>query len=54
MFSAPISRAGARVELQKPIVGGLFSFAAGEAAMSKQPAGWTPDLRVSAGLGFNF
>ena len=54
MLSAPISRAGARVELDKPIVGGLFAFSAAEAAMAHGATGWQPDFRVSAGMGLSF
>jgi hypothetical protein len=42
------------VELDKPIVGGLFTYAAGEAGLLKTGSGWTPDLQVHAGLGLTF
>ena len=54
MLSSPVSRAGGRVELQKPIFAGLYGFSAAELAAARTDSGWQPDFRVSAGLGINF
>lgn len=42
------------MELDKPILGGLFAYTAGEAGMAKGANGWTPDVQVHAGLGLTF
>ena len=53
-LQTPISRAGARVELDYPVAGNFFGYAAGEAALARTALGWTPDLQAHVGVGFNF
>jgi len=42
------------VELDKPIVGGLATYLAGEAAADHTSGSWKPDFRATAGLKLTF
>jgi len=45
---------GAKVELDKPLFGGMFAYSSAEAGLLRTGTGWTPDLQVQGGLGLTF
>jgi len=53
-LSSPISKAGGRIELDKPLFGPVSSYIAGELAADHTSGSWKPTVGAFAGLRVDF